>query len=579
MTSLFDLEAQAASGTNVVPLNDEMRRIERLPRRSWDASSERLADEMTEILKTPLGTMKLRPIQAVALYEIGTVGGLFGPLRVGAGKTLISLLAPEVAFATRPLLLVPAALAQKTKRDERILRHHWKLPEFIRIVSYEWLGRVQAAGFLADYRPDMIIADEVHRLKNGKAAVTRRVRRYMSDAVDKPKFVGMSGTITKRSLHDFAHILRWALPPEDAPLPRWHNDLELWADALDERKGQTRRADPGALVVLCNDEERKLWAQRERRRAARMAFRRRLVDTPGVVATKETPIDASLEVRSVEPKVSPGIDDAFETLRNDFVTPDGWPIADGLAMFRHAREIALGFYYVWDPRPPQHWLIARQVWAAFVRQVLRNSRTLDSELQVRQRHGDAPQCKAWIDVRDDFAPNTVPRWIDDSVVEFCASWAKRNRGIVWVEHTCFGERLSKVSGLPYYGRKGRDARGRYIEDHPEGKGFIASIASNGTGRNLQRWNKNLITSMPANGMQTEQLLGRTHRDGQTADEVTFDVLVSCAEHVGAFWQAMRDAQFVADLNGSPQKLLVADVDVVTADSIAFRSGARWEKEI
>lgn len=576
MPNLFQQAAEAAGVGEVKP-NDELRRIARLPRRLWDSYAEELADELTVILRAPGGTMRLRPIQAVALAEIGTVGGMFGPIRVGAGKTLVSLLAPECAFACRPLLLVPASLVGKTERDQAVLRAHWRLPEFVRIMSYEWLGRVQAAEALEDYRPDLIVCDEVHRLKNPRAAVTRRVRRYMSECPE-TKFVGMSGTVTKRSIKDYAHIIRWTHKPDAVPIPRWHGDLELWADALDERKGQIRRADPGALRVLCNEDEDRAWDQ-EPRRTARRAYRRRLVETPGVVATKETPIDASIRVRGVEPPVSKAIDEAFARLRYRWETPDGWPIADGLAMFRHARELALGFYYVWDPRPPAHWLEARRAWAAFVRNVLRHSRKLDSELQVRNRFGDADECRAWLAVREEFVPNTEPRWIDASVLRFATAWAHKHKGIVWTEHTCFGELLSKTSGIPYYGRKGLDERGNPIDVHSPGTPLIASIQSNSTGRNLQAWSSNLIASMPANGMQTEQLFGRTHRDGQDADEVLFDVLVSCAEHVGAFWQAVRDCEFVHDSTGSPQKLLVADVDMPTADSIAFRGGSRWDKQV
>lgn len=581
--SFFNRAAEEL-GLDEVKLNDEVRRIERLPRRSmWDIADQ-LVDELTELLKTEQGTMTLRPVQAISLYEIGEVGGLFGALRVGAGKTLISMLAPEVAFSDRPLLLIPASLRQKTDRDRRVLEWHWQIPSFYRVMSYEWLGRVQAAEALEAYQPDLIVADEAHRLKNPRAACTRRVRRYMN-AHPLTKFVAMSGTITKRSLLDYAHILRWCLKAGDAPIPQWYQDLELWADALDERKGQIKRAKPGALRVFCNEEELKLWDAGDDRRAARLGFKRRLIDTPGIVATKETPIDASLVLTAVEPKVSKEIDQAFATLRARFKTPDGWPIADGLGMFRHARELALGFYYVWAPRPPKYWLTARTEWFAYVRKVLKHSRKLDSELMVRRAvRATKPEeglelLEEWEEVKNDFEPNTVARWIDDSVVEACAEWAKSNAGIVWTEHRCFAEKLSEISGLPYYGRKGLDERGRFIEDHPPGKPMIASIHSNATGRNLQAWSRALITSMPPNGLQNEQLLGRLHRDGQEADEVRFDVLVTCPEHVGAFWQAVADSRYVQDSFGSPQKMLDADVMVPRPEDIVFRRGHRWAKTI
>jgi len=565
MPSLF-----ASSPAHAVRLNDEMRRIERLPRRSWSVEdAERLAAELTDALKTPNGKMALRPVQATALAEIGMRGGLFGIIRVGAGKTLISLLAPVVAEAERPALLIPAKLVGKTRRDLLALSVHWDIPE-PRIITYEWLGRAQAADALDDYAPDLIVADEAHKLKNKSAAVTRRVARYMK-VNPETKIVVMSGTITKRSLHDYVHLLRWALKT-DVPLPEGYNDLELWADALDERKGMLRRADPGALRVLCDAEEDRMWPTNPRE-WARRAYRRRLTDTSGVVSTKETSVDASLVMTCVEPPSSPAIDAAFEHLRHNWETPDGWPLADAMQVYRHAREIALGFYYVWDPRPPRAWLDARKAWCSFVRETLSHSRSLDSELQVKQQHPNAPELLAWNAVKDSFTPNTKPVWLCPSVLELCWQWLKQETGILWTEHTYFAERLAQMSGVRYYGAGNvSDA-----EKHPADKPMIVSVHAGKEGLNLQTWNTNFVVSPPPNGEQWEQLLGRTHRDGQQADEVNFDVAGFSAEHVEAFWQARRDAEYVAASLGSPQKLLVADHDFPSVDDVALRGGGRWRK--
>ena len=57
-------------GSQVVPRTREIERIAALPRRVWsDEAAQRLAEMMTRELRTSKGTMKLRPVQAIALYE------------------------------------------------------------------------------------------------------------------------------------------------------------------------------------------------------------------------------------------------------------------------------------------------------------------------------------------------------------------------------------------------------------------------------------------------------------------------------------------------------------------------------
>lgn len=565
MTSLF-----APSLACSVRLNDEMRRVEQIPRRDWSADDAKsLTQTLTELLRTPNGEMALRPVQAIALAEIGMRNGLFGIIRVGAGKTLLSLLAPNVVDAKRPLLLIPAKLVAKTQRDTAALSAHWMIPK-AHIMTYEWLGRAQAANALEDYRPDIIVCDEAHKLKNKSAAVTRRVARYMK-AYPTTKMVVMSGTITKRSLHDYAHLIRWALKT-DVPLPDGYNDLELWADALDERKGLLRRADPGALRVLCNPEENQMWPTNPRE-WARRAYRRRLVETSGVVSTQETGVDASIGVNGEEPPSSAVIDEAFELLRKNWETPDGWPLADALQIYRHAREITLGFFYRWEPRPPRAWLEARKTWCAFVRETLSHSRALDSELQVKRQFPAATELLAWEKVRNTFKPNTVPVWLDTSVLDYCKEWLESENGILWTEHVLFAKRLSAETGTAYYG----SGNVGDSEKHSKSRPMILSIEAGREGLNLQAWSSNLVVSPPPNGERWEQLIGRTHRDGQEADEVTFDVAGFSIEHVEAFWQARSDAAYVESSLGSPQKILIADHNFPSVADVVLRGGARWRK--
>ena len=66
--------------------------------------------------------------------------------------------------------------------------------------------------------------------------------------------------------------------------------------------------------------------------------------------------------------------------------------------------------------------------------------------------------------------------------------------------------------------------------------------------------------MTPNGRIAEQLVGRTHREGQEADEVSVDMVVACVEQWKGLRQAEADARYVEQTTGVQQKLLYADWD-------------------
>lgn len=526
--------------------------------------------------------MRLRTNQAQALLEAYLCDGLFAPLGVGEGKTLITLLLPYVMEAKRPLLLLPANLIEKTNRDRVTLARHWLIPNHTRLMSVEILGRVQSAAELDIYQPDLIIVDEAHKLKNRRAACTRRVARYMA-AHPQTQFCALTGTIMGKSLTEFAHLLLWALK-EGAPIPHAQHEIDEWASVLDlerSRGEEWHDIDPGPLLTLCNPSELREAPER----AARLGFQRRLTDTPGVVASHIDGefVGASIHVSALRYGVQPITEQHFRRLRGAWETPDGWPLSSGVDVWRHARELSLGLHYVWDPRPPQEWLNRRREWAAFVREVLAHSRSLDSELQVAQavtagKIDDRGVLRAWQEIRDAFEPNTVPVWHDDSALRVCADWAQRQPGIVWTEHSFFAERLSRETHIPYYGAKGMTAAGAFIDDANPTMSAIVSIDANREGRNLQaKWSRNLIVSPPENSAVWQQVIGRTHRPGQLADEVTVEVFLGCAEHARAFTKALAGAQAVKDTTGAEQKLLLADIEWPSEGDIARFAGARWTK--
>lgn len=585
--TMADVPAGRQFRSSAVRDTAELQRVKFLPYRDWQISigretPEAIAQLLTQVFRREGGEMTLRLVQGAALAELADYGGAFVPAPVGSGKTIITMLAPAVIEAQRPLLLIPAKLRKKTERDWLKLSKDWKLPR-VRVESYEMLGRVQAAEYLNNYKPDLIIADECHRLKNLKASSVRRVRRYIKENPS-CRFLALSGTITRRTLHDYWHILVWCLR-DRMPLPRDWKEMSEWADALDVKRDGPR-VEPGALLQICTPQEAadiEAIKQVNEARATtilRKAYQRRLTGTPGVVALFSESVSCSL---SIEEKL---IDlshlEAYYAKLRTYETPGGEPFEEALELWRHARELACGFYLTWDPPAPPVWMAARKAWSAFVRAVLANYRSgCDSPLQVAQavasgRIRDQGQYAQWVAIRDTFKPNPVPVWMDDKTLRETADWLfvkGESPGIAWVEHPAFGERLSQMTGIPYYGAGGVDRTGKQIEDE---KGpLIASIRANGEGRNLQHYSRNLIVSCPPSGATLEQLLGRTHRSGQEADEVTVEILFGCSEQYDGFQYAIADARYIQETTGQPQKLLSCDLTVMSDDEARRQTGALW----
>lgn len=563
--------------------SSDLGRILSLPRRQL---AELPVDEYKRMLNAIYsyggeGVGLLDP-QAIALTEMRSQGGACCPIQVGGGKTLVTFLAPYALNSVRPILLLPAGLKDRTQDELLVYGRDWKIPRFIRIETYQRLGRVD--GILEAYAPDLIICDEAHYLKDPNSECTFQVERFMSDN-PATRMVALSGTITKRSLKDFAHILEWCLG-KGSPLPLERGPLLEWAAAVDEKVNPMNRVQPGYLYSLLNEEEKQAYTAHPMV-AARSGIRRRLCETPGYVATNKAGIPGcELRVSTVEVKTNANTEWAMLMLRQEEVLPDGHQITDSASLWRHAREIAVGFYRIWDPRPPDWWLDPRQDFARACRETTKYSKTYRKEGQIKQalRRGDLPLLQnvwnAWQQVEERFVPNPSSVWLDDSVIDFCIEWGRTHKGIIWTEQTPFAMRLALKSGMPYYGQKGLDVKSqRQIESERGDRSVIASIKANGTGRNLQyAFDECLYTSMLPSGMWIEQSLGRFHRNGHKSDHVNAEVIVASVEHVLALDQAIVDCTYYKQTQGVDQKILMVSHDkLLTLEDVQHRPGPLWDK--
>lgn len=536
---------QSAGTWNTVVKTQEFLRVKRLPVVDCTENLEKKKTLLDTWLKTPTGTMSLWDSQVIALFEAMRMDGLFAPIPVGCGKALISLLLPTVLDSACAVLLVPAVLRDQTlKYVLPEMSKHWKISKSLIVMGYSELSLLYNRDILQRLKPDLIIMDECHAVSNLKSARTKRLIRYLRDHRD-TRVAALSGTMTKKSLMDYWHLLQITLGPKNSPIPSKRWEAQDWADALDSYASKNRKKmDPGILRQLCINGE-----------SPREGYHRRLASTAGVVMQGKELLGTSLRILKKSCKVPEAVEAALDDLRSTWVLPNGRELILGLDIWRHARALALGFYYVWDPEPPDVWMDARTTWKKYVRQFLRYTRgTTDSELGVYLQSEHRPERQDWDAVREQYKINKKPIWIDDFAITEATKWLKTTTGICWVDsHVAWAERLAKVSKIDYFPA----ADDRILDVH--GVPIIASTA-HATGKNLQHYSKNLVVSPSSSNNAWEQLLGRTHRHGQKEDTVTVEVFSYTEEHTQAMRIALEQAQYVSKTMGSQQKLLYADLE-------------------
>jgi hypothetical protein len=568
----------------------EFDRIRALARRDpAELKTEAVALAVTRSLSMPGNDRVLFPIQAAAIVgacrsvELGSPGAVL-PLGVGEGKTDVSFVLPYVLAADRAVLLVPGSLTTskpgtlgKTERDFRALRAHWKERPYGQIISYERLGRANGGEILLKYRPDLIVCDEAHMLRNAGpegAACAKVVVSYVKAARAagfECTVVVMSGTLTGGKLGHMAHLVELALGHRSF-LPTDEYDLDMWRRAVDADVEVGGRVDPGCLLDFCQPEDLK----GSKLARARRAIRRRMHETEGVVASTSHRVRSALRFNTVG--LAGGIDnDTWYALREDWRLPNGDQCLDNFEVHRQARNFSCGYWGDWDPPPSKEWRARRKRYAKAVRGVIKAG-LCNTEVEARVVLRDTTELAEWFEIKGEYDPteHRVAHWLSSATLEACAAWAKRLKsGIIWTQHIPFGERLEKDFGIPYYREEGLNASGVYIEQATE-RVVCASVQSNGTGRNLQhQWSNNLIHDPFGSAERNEQTIGRTHRHLQKADAVNVDFLIACREHVNALRRARERAAAIELMTDNPQKLVYGDW--ITEPASHMGDGYQWRK--
>lgn len=599
-------------GNFSVEMSPDLARIMKLPRRPplerGSAEAEGVIDAMTARYSRRAATCRCRDlaprrfvdregrprdgcirrlnyVQAWALAEMAQVGGLFMPAAVGAGKTIVSIMAPlAIPECKLALLLCPSKTAKQLCLEYELLREHFYVPQMfldtteprsydtvewrgqpvLRVFPYSLLQQPKASAWISRLAPDLVIADECDMIANDSARTNRVLRAFR----ERPntRMVAMSGSVTDDELSDYARTAALCLR-EGSPVPIDPMVVDSWGTALDA--GAV--CDPGALVEL-----------RAKDQSAETPiydiFHRRFVETRGVVATGESSSDAELRViEEPAPPIPPTVAGFLTALREDWIRPDGEILLDALAVSRCARELACGFFYYWHflDEPLQslidEWKAARKAWRQELRTMIHERReNLDSE-----HLGEIAAMRAWghaapVAGMPLWRAKSWPRWraakgtvryetrthrVDPYLAIHAADWAHKNRGVVWYETRAFGLWVSEVGRIPLHaGGKGAE---ELIGREDGSRSIVASIKSHGRGRDgLQRiFCDQLVANPPSSATAFEQLLGRLDRQGQTSPIVLARFYRHTPELRKHVEQALTRARYVQGTIGAHQKLL------------------------
>jgi len=550
-------------GLQPVSISNDFKRIAALPRREWNWFHQtEYIDAATQALKTPHGEMTLKPAQAAALLEFQRYHALVGLIGTGKGKALLSFLLKQVINVRVAVILVPPSLVEQTSRVFVAMAKHWQLDSGnTHVVSYSTLSSPTRGDILERLKPDIIIADEAAKLRNPTSARSIRVYRYL-DLNPHCYFCPLSGTMTVRGLKDYQKLMKYAMRhgvETGMPIPEYYPTLREWSSALDSNVKDFQRRPPGALRQFCIDKEE----------PTRVGFRRRLISTPGVVATgfddEELP---ALVISKRHLELPEKVKHAIQTLEKEWMRPDGEEFSDILKLVKTVKELACGFWYKWvwpNGEPDLEWIDARAKWNSAVRERLKHPGPgMDSPLLLynaaMRGAWKTPFFEPWVKVKNRHGaegPPTEAQWIDSNfMVGDAAAWGKQQPGIIWYLHDALGQEIAKHGNFPIYGA-GKEA-GTGLLDEKGDRTVVVSMHAHKEGKNLQHaFHRNLITTPPSSGDTLEQVIARTHRDGQPEDEVLVDMYLHVVRFEAAFAQAYKDAIYMEQSLGNPQKVIAA----------------------
>jgi hypothetical protein len=388
-------QMQQASANSV---DAEVLRIVNMP--TFDPLSQEDIDAINWFFVKPEAYargFRLFPKQAEALCAFVDCGGLFGPVPVGEGKTLIGLLIADYCYreavenlyrnkgegpAPRGLLLVPPqVLAQLRDKDVAFARANTRFDTPVHYVggvskkkrlaiagsrrrglyvtTYSLLSADGADEMFDAIAPTYIIADEAHNVSGNKpSARAKRFRRYVDQ--HGPKIIALSGTLTNKSPMDYHYLAKVSLK-ENNFMPNSKSMAEAWSMVIDTNAGALTSFKANAVpqagpLLPMLDWARGQYPDQEIPEdliGFRKSYYLRLSSTPGVVTGSPDALGASLVINNlpVPPEKAHATEgwDEMQALVKDlteqWLSPGGDEIEHAMHIWKWRYEIeGAGFY-------------------------------------------------------------------------------------------------------------------------------------------------------------------------------------------------------------------------------------------
>lgn len=567
---------------------------------------------------------RLWECQANGMKAYLDFGGAFLPIGVGWGKTLTALFIAAQAYKKglhKIMLLVPPSVyKQLINRDIAWARTKINLTvPFIKlgklslkkrhalassgrpgcyIIPYSLLSTEDSVDLLNNIAPELIICDEAHKVKNRRASRTRRFLNYVHEA--NPELVCLSGTITSKGIADYQHLIRLALG-NNCPLPRSPIMAGEWGAVIDSGVFITESCLTRPLLPLLS------WAKKyfpgeefpEITTGFRRAYKHRLITAPGVVATGDAEIGTSLILtnRSIDGTKVEGwkeLNKLITQVQDLYLTPNGDEIEHAIHAFKWLYELSAGFYneLVWpEPKNAEHEKAikaakehhaASQRYAKVLRKFLqedarpgydtpmlvgRNMSLHGSKFVGRELYGLWKEAKA---LEFQGMPKRLKNQIRvcpykrDAAVKWASCLNRGEGALLWVWNQEMGKWL--YEGLEEAGLAVKYAGAGSTLFDPgnieKTKDFVTvtSIPAHYEGKNMQPFQNQMYVQWPRPAKEAEQSLGRTHRNGQEADELIVHTLNSLPFDHELFAACLNDTLYIQQTTSLRQKLVQASYD-------------------